>query len=86
MYKNHQETRFQIKSSTRYGFSAMSNQGAIGTSGDRGGSPYVKSHPYPGFQTFRDDPSSRHGQRCGVAGNISGWWIVELTFFPAPGD
>ena len=42
VYKNYQETRFQIKSSTRYGFSAMSNQGAIGTSGDRGGSPRCK--------------------------------------------
>ena len=79
MYKNYQETRFQIKSSTRYGFSAMSNQGAIGTSGDRGGSPYVKSYP-----RFERRPLLTASQRCGVAGNI--WWIVELTFFPAPGD
>ena len=81
MYKNYQETRFQIKSSTRYGFSAMSNQGAIGTSpmATGEGLPDVKSHP-----GFRRRPLLTASQRCGVAGNI--WWIVELTFFPAPGD
>ena len=57
----------------------LSAQGAIGTSGDRGGSPYVKSYP-----RFERRPLLTASQRCGVAGNI--WWIVELTFFPAPGD